>query len=416
MVVNVINHAGNTNGLYSLKKYSEMKNECLWQPQHGIVGWGTNLRSGWSSCPVYDPAFEVSTTIDVTASNPYNLIQPPVYQSLATTQAILSYDSCRGYDAGSPFSMCVTGDGKLQSIGVASNYQNALPPVSNPSYYTNWTQVGTDTNWVRVRVSSGLGLGLKSDDTLWSWGSNANGRTGQNTTTGNTTTPTQIGTSTWRDFDAGYTFAMGIKTDGTLWTWGQNITGASGTGLTSGNNLVPLQIGTDTDWDKVLTAGNINNQTTFLLKTDGRLYVVGSNQQYITGLGTNTGNTLSITQIASGNTFTSIHANQSAVVAMHSTGSLWTWGNGQYYKLGTGTTSFKTTPSQSIAAGNWLKINMNVTGLYLLNTSGELYFVGTSCKYFTKPEEFGFTTLTKIGQYPTNTRIFSNTNYTVLYW
>ena len=65
--------------------------------------------------------------------------------------------------------------------------------------------------------------------------------------------PTQIPGTTWSN-----TFSMGrtagaIKTDGTLWMWGSSETGELGfnnkVGLSS-----PTQVGTDTDWTKLITS------------------------------------------------------------------------------------------------------------------------------------------------------------------
>ena len=67
--------------------------------------------------------------------------------------------------------------------------------------------------------------------------------------------------------------SYGIKTDGTLWAWGRNLEGQLGDG-TFENRNVPTQIGIDNNWDRIYAGGNT---TTVGVKTDGSVWVWGSN-------------------------------------------------------------------------------------------------------------------------------------------
>jgi alpha-tubulin suppressor-like RCC1 family protein len=64
-------------------------------------------------------------------------------------------------------------------------------------------QVGALTTWFRVATSSALTVATKTDGTLWTWGTNAYGQLGDNTTV-NKSSPVQIGASTnWARIAAG---------------------------------------------------------------------------------------------------------------------------------------------------------------------------------------------------------------------
>ena len=121
-------------------------------------------------------------------------------------------------------------------------------------------------------------LARKSDGTLWHWGDNEYGISGNNSTrsTSNTarpSSPTQIGgDSTWaKVFCANSAeVAGGIKTDGTLWMWG-----LGGAGQLAQNNRTnhssPVQI-PGTNWHNVALNHQGNSIAT---KTDGSLWVWG---------------------------------------------------------------------------------------------------------------------------------------------
>ncbi len=87
--------------------------------------------------------------------------------------------------------------------------------------------MGTATNWVAVDAGQNHSLGLRSDGTLWAWGSNSEGQLG----TSGGASPTQVGTAAdWVSIAAGDAHSLGVRSDGTLWAWGWNESLAAGGG------------------------------------------------------------------------------------------------------------------------------------------------------------------------------------------
>ena len=122
--------------------------------------------------------------------------------------------------------------------------------------YSSPIQVGSLTNWKQVAVGLRHTAAIKTDGTLWTCGYNNYGQLGANIQYGlfNSYTFVEVGTLTnWKQVTAGQYHTAAIKTDRTLWTWGSGTSGQLGNGTT--NNFYfyssPIQVGALTNWKQV---------------------------------------------------------------------------------------------------------------------------------------------------------------------
>lgn len=92
---------------------------------------------------------------------------------------------------------------------------------------------------------------IKTDGTLWTWGYNTSGQLGMNSIA-HKSSPVQTvaGGTNWKQVTCGYAHTGAIKTDGTLWSWGSNINGCLGDG-TVVNKSSPVQSVAGTNWKQV---------------------------------------------------------------------------------------------------------------------------------------------------------------------
>ena len=152
--------------------------------------------------------------------------------------------------------------------------QNALV------YRSSAVQVGASTNWATISSDGTQFLAVKTDGTLWAWGSNSRGALGLGDTT-NRSSPVQVGALTnWSKVDNGNdNSSFAIKTDGTLWSWGYNTWGTLGLNNTTDYSS-PKQVGALTTWAK-LGCGYKNGRA---IKTDGTLWNWGRNGYGTLGL------------------------------------------------------------------------------------------------------------------------------------
>jgi alpha-tubulin suppressor-like RCC1 family protein len=144
------------------------------------------------------------------------------------------------------------------------------------------TQVGALTNWALPASGTTSSMCVKTDGTLWTWGSGGYGVLGLEDTV-NRSSPTQVGALTnWKTPSAGVQFALCVKTDGTLWSWGSNGSGRLGLGDTI-NRSSPVQVGALTSWSIPTAAAYFAACS----KTDGTIWFWGNN--YYGQLGQNSG-------------------------------------------------------------------------------------------------------------------------------
>jgi alpha-tubulin suppressor-like RCC1 family protein len=107
-----------------------------------------------------------------------------------------------------------TGQLGLNNSGDAFNQLDRSIPVTTFAGGTNWKQVDCGNSHTTA---------IKTDGTLWTWGRNSYGALGINNTTQiNTPVTTFAGGTNWKQVSAGGFHTAAIKTDGTLWTWGSN--------------------------------------------------------------------------------------------------------------------------------------------------------------------------------------------------
>ena len=236
------------------------------------------------------------------------------------------------------------------------------------------TTVG-GTNWKQVSCGAMHTAAVKTDGTLWTWGSNTYMQLGRSASTSGTTfsTPMQttVGGTNWRQVAAGKSQTAAIKTDGTIWCWGWNLFGELGDS-TNTQTSTPVQVvGAGAPWKQV-ACGSYH---TAAINTNGELWSWGQG----TRLGTvSTTDKNSPVQTAHGGTnWKQVACGDSNTAAIKTNGELWIWGANQYGSLGNNSTTTSSTPVQTSVAGtNWRQVDCGETHTVAIKTNGELWTWG----------------------------------------
>ena len=164
--------------------------------------------------------------------------------------------------------------------GMLGLNEKGLPP-SNQAARSSPTQIGTDTTWAQINAGGGgyCQMAIKTNGSLWAWGIGAGLGLNAPTSLPTNNSPLQVGTdTTWANLVAvGGGAVHATKTDGTLWAWGNGDNGNLGH-----NNRTqyssPKQVGNGTNWKTDYQSfGCLGNESTGGIKTDGTLWMWGSN-------------------------------------------------------------------------------------------------------------------------------------------
>ena len=283
------------------------------------------------------------------------------------------------------YSLWVEGFGSNSGIGPVNS--GITGNRSSPVQVGGGEYGGLLDQWYAISTNGGnYALAIKSDRTLWAWGTNTYGQLGISDTV-TRSSPVQIGTnSNWSLVSAGSGsgHSAAIDTSGNLYVWGRNHNGQLGDSSTI-NKSSPVQIaGT---WTSV----SLNSfwGTTHAINNLSKLYAWGNTGitngfNYLYGDGS-TINRSSPTIIGT-SSWAQVSAGAENISAIRIDGTLWGWGLNAYGAVGDRTTVNRSVPTQVFGGGSWAQVVAGGAGVlssgdfmsstYAIKTNGTLWAWG----------------------------------------
>jgi alpha-tubulin suppressor-like RCC1 family protein len=248
---------------------------------------------------------------------------------------------------------------------------NRQTPITTFAGGANWKQVSCALGGFHIAA-------IKTDGTLWTWGRNAYGQLGGNTTTDRLTPVTTFsGGTNWKQVAGGGEYTAAIKTDGTLWTWGRNNNGQLGDNTTTNRSIPVTTFAGGNNWKQV-ACGDSHTEA---IKTDGTLWTWGNNtfgQLGINQSGSTTNRTTPVTTFAGGTNWKQVACGRFHTAAIKTDGTLWTWGY-NYAALGNNITGNRFTPVTTFAGGtNWKQVAGASDHTAAIKTDGTLWTWGSN--------------------------------------
>jgi alpha-tubulin suppressor-like RCC1 family protein len=272
--------------------------------------------------------------------------------------------------AGFTHSLAVTTNGELWAWG--GNTVGQLGRGNTTSPQTTPVRIGTDTNWLKVCAGVNVSFAIKTNGELWAWGTNGDGRTGLGTTSGNTLSPTRVGTATnWREVSSKSFHVVAVNTLDQLFAWGNNSSGELGRGNTTTPQTTPLRVGTSVNW-KTASAGS---GFTLGVTTTGELWAAGANTVGQLGRGNTTSPQTTLVRIGSLSDWSKVSAGSSHSVAVKTNGELWAWGENTSGQIGINSqVSPQTSPVKIGTDTDWSRIDAG--SAYALATKQKIKATG----------------------------------------
>jgi alpha-tubulin suppressor-like RCC1 family protein len=269
-----------------------------------------------------------------------------------TSSKIVSFDSIAGTDN----LIALKSDG---SVWVFEGYEDLILNTTTSNVVPR--QIVGLSNVIKVATAGTSYFALKSDGTLWSWGTNAYGVLGDGTIV-DKSTPVQINIADVIDISSGGgSTAFALKRDGTVWGWGWNGPyGNIGYGGAGNNDFktAPAQV-TNLTNIVAIRAGARNSA----ISSNGTLWQWGGYSNPVNILPYIVSGITNVKDVQGGD-------NGSYVVKTD--GTLWAWGNSAIYnisdKVYTATTSIPTQVS-----GIYNVSSITKSGFCLIKNDGTIW-------------------------------------------
>ena len=214
------------------------------------------------------------------------------------------------------------------------------------------------------------------DKPLFSWGFNDVGQLAQGDTNPRSS-PVQVGSLvSWYSIGAGANNAYAVTASGSLWAWGKDNSGQIGINTQFEDKSSPVQVGALTTWAYVFDGGF---NAAFAIKTDGSLWSWGNN--FFGKLGQN--NKVyksSPVQVGSLTNWRFVNATYNNVIAIKTDGTLWAWGTNGDGQLGDGTVNGRSSPVQVGSGTTWLTASTGYNSSFATKTDGTLWAWGNNSR------------------------------------
>ena len=253
--------------------------------------------------------------------------------------------------AGTSSTLGLRSNGTIWSWG--SNFCGKLGTGNTTNRSSPVSVIGGFTDWCQIGSGSYQSLAIRQNGTLWAWGSNSNGQLGDGTTLAKSSPVSVVGGFTdWCQVDGGSYHTIALRQNGTLWAWGSNSNGQLGTGTTVSRSSPVSVVGGFTDWCQI-SAGNTHN---LALRQNGTLWAWGA----APGIGdnANTNRSSPVSVVGGFTDWCYITAGASSSIGIRTNGTAWSWGSNFEGQLGDNTTTNRSSPV-SIVGGfaNWSQIS-----------------------------------------------------------
>lgn len=263
----------------------------------------------------------------------------------------------------------IKSNGLLYSWGQNSSGRLGLNNATQAKFLTP-QQVGADRNWKNIHVGDYSVYAIKTNGTIWSWGSNYSGQLGLGDYNLRQS-PTQIGKdSNWAQFQiVNGKIVMVSKIDSSLWSWGYNYNGTLGLGNTVNCNS-PQKIGNNYNWKLCYSSGKYSNKV-YAIKSDGSLWGWGN-------LGNNQKLEIQFTEITNNINWKSVSTGAYYTIAVKNNGTLWSWGKNDSGQLGLGDRNERYKPTQIGTDSNWVDVKTGVGHALALKKDGTIWTWGAN--------------------------------------
>ena len=283
------------------------------------------------------------------------------------------------------------GDGVLDPYDVTP-YDSRIQNQNQLDNIFNLTQIGNQSNWEKISTwnlgqSGASYAAINNSNELYVWGVNYGAlpvhdnkslKAWQNGEEYGfvISSPTKVrANEEWKDIALGYKFGIGYSTDGTFYSWGRNLSSQLGKGKPTTYETFSkpnIYLGEIVQ----ITAGD---QQAGIINKDGKMRMIGSNDQGQLGTGATNDNTpkqLDWDDVT-GN-IKEVKVTQTETQIITDQNEIWAYGDNLYAQLGRGTrdTKAENYEAKKIDVSGWSEVYAISEHVYAFKTDGTLWAWG----------------------------------------
>jgi alpha-tubulin suppressor-like RCC1 family protein len=276
-------------------------------------------------------------------------------------------------DAGTAHTAAIGLDGSLWAWGCNGQGRLGDRTVTNRSSPVK--VVGGIIDWCIVNVGDNHTAAIRSNSELWMWGNNQQGRLGDGTTVSKSSPVSIVGGFTdWCQVSLGENHSLGLRSNYTLWSWGSGSGGILGDGTTIGRSSPVSVVGGFTDWCQV--AAGCGHSTA--VRLNGSLWAWGCNSQGRLGDGTGISRSSPVSVVGGFTDWCQVSAGDLHTLAVRNNGTLWAWGGNTQGRLGDGTTVSTRSSPVSVVGGytDWCSASVGLAHNIAIRTNGTIWTWG----------------------------------------
>ena len=288
-------------------------------------------------------------------------------QSSTPVRALI--DDVIAIAAGDHFSVAVRSDGTVWAWG--SNGSGQVGTAAEGDWQTTPVQVAGIEDAVAVSARASTAAALLADGTVMAWGSNGNGALGRGafTPTDDPTPALVTGVSGVTAISLGggisQLHALALLGDGTVMTWGSNALAALGQPVSTPANPTPIAVAGVSGVESIAAGQGFS----LIVTGTGDVYGWGAANVGQLGAGTVGAYSQAPTK-ADVADVVAVAAGQQHAIALHDDGTLSTWGSNSFGQLGIGVDSgFRLNPQSlevtgfsAVAAGMQFSLGLDAAG------------------------------------------------------
>jgi alpha-tubulin suppressor-like RCC1 family protein len=266
--------------------------------------------------------------------------------------------------AGSAHSLGVRANGSAWAWGLNDNGRLGDDSITTRS--SPVSVAGGFSDWVQMSAGADHSLAIRANGSAWAWGNNQYGQLGDDSTTARSSPVSVVGDYVdWFQMSAGNSHSLAVRANGSAWAWGSNANGRLGDDTVTVRSSPVSVVGGFTDWVQV-SAGTAHS---IGLRANGTAWAWGSNDSGKLGDNSTTSSSSPVSVAGGFSDWIQVSGGTYHSLGVRANGSAWAWGLNTSGQLGDNSIIFKSSPV-SVGGGfaDWVQVSAG--GVHSLGVRG----------------------------------------------